>query len=242
MKRRLAYVLFVMFAGACDYTAAGPGVEDLKRTLEAKLQKLRPQGFQERTVLYHEIIPSGSNGGRYSFKVSLVLHDYAKGYPANQYWGQTCVGKMDKWPFELLPDGAGGWTVQGRLTVTDNICKNNPAQGQSSMPLAGLPGKRFAPDASTPIASPAAGAKGSGGLLGEWACYGAGGRLMAGMGFVLKTGESYSDTEGGRGGKFRHDAAQATVSFSGGFLDGQIARKVRPAGMELRQVSCEPYR
>lgn len=194
-------------------------------------------------MLFQEVAPGGSSNGSYGFKVTLAIHDYAKGYPANRYWGQTCVGKMDKWPFELVPDGPGGWRAQGRLTITNNVCKNNPAEGKSSMPLAELPGKRVDPSAASATKSPiAAGGAGGGVSPGEWACYGAGGRLMAGMGFVLKPGGKYTDSEGGRSGSYQHDSASATMRFSGGFLDGQTARKVRARGMDLQRVSCEPYR
>lgn len=229
--------------GACGSSSAAPGVDELKLALETRLQKLKPQGFQERTVLYQEVTPSGSSGGRYGFKVTLTLHDYGMGYPANRYWGQTCVGKMDKWPFELMPDGAGGWQVQGRLTITDNVCKNNPAEGASAMPLAGLTGKRLDPSTVASAKSPvASGGVGGGVNLGQWACYGSGSRLMAGMGFVLKAGGKYTDSDGGRAGSYQHDAAKASITFSGGFLDGQTARKVRANGMDLGRVSCEPWR
>jgi len=239
-------ILFGLMAGAvlsaCGSSSAAPGAEDLKRALEAQLQKLKPQGFQERTVLYEEVTPSGSSNGRYGFKVTLTIHDYAKGYPANRYWGQTCVGKMDKWPFELVADGSGGWRAQGRLTITNNVCKNNVSEGTSIMPVTGLPGKRFDPSAGAGVKSPVAAGAGGGASPGEWACYGSGGRLMAGMGFVLKPGGKYTDTDGGRSGSYQHDAASATIRFSGGFLDGQTARKVRANGMDLQRVSCEPYR
>ncbi|MBI3147833.1 MAG: hypothetical protein HYZ17_04895 [Betaproteobacteria bacterium] len=240
--RVMALGLLVAASG-CG-SAAGPGAEDLKRALEAQLQKLRPQGFQERTVLYQEITPSGSSDGRYQFKVSLTLHDYGKGYPANRYWGQTCVGKMDKWPFDLVPDGSGGWLAQGRLTISDRVCKDNPAEGKSAMPLAGLVGKPLGVSAAPATKSTTAGTgTGGGSPQGEWACFGSGGRLMAGMGFVLKPGGKYTDSDGGRGGSYRHDAALATLSFRGGFLDGQIGRNVRARGLDLtRTVNCEPYR
>lgn len=240
-------IVFGLAAGlvlsACGSSSAAPGADELKLALEEKLQKLKPTGFQERTVLYQEVTPSGSSGGRYSFKVSLALHDYGKGYPANRYWGQTCVGKMDKWPFELLPDGAGGWQVQGRLTITNNVCKDNPAEGISALPLAGLPGQRLDAATVARAKSPlATGGLGGGAAPGEWACYGSGSRLMAGMGFVLKPGGKYTDTQGGRAGNYQHDAAKASITFRGGFLDGQTAQRVRPNGMDLGRVSCEPYR
>jgi hypothetical protein len=69
------------------------------------------------------------------------------------------------------------------MTVTDSRYEKNPAAGVSSIPLASLKGAAAA-------AQPVPGAERATGPtelhLGEWACYGTGGRLLAGLGFFLQ--------------------------------------------------------
>jgi hypothetical protein len=57
-----------------------------------------------------------------------------------------------------------------------------------------------------------------------YACYGAGSRLMAGMGFHLGPDGTHHEVDGG-------------------VLDGQVGRNVRNTGFQLSSpVSCEPWR
>ena len=66
---------------------------------------------------------------------------------------------------------------------------------------------------------------------------------MAGMGFRVKTGGSYTDVDGKRGGTYLYDAGKATIAFRGGFLDGQVGKNVRAKGFALSgTVSWEPWR
>ncbi len=72
-----------------------------------------------------------SNGGYYPFKVTTYMHDCGAGYPANRYYGQTCLRKMEAWKFDMRKDDFGEWIVQGRFTVMgeDAVCKENPSEG-----------------------------------------------------------------------------------------------------------------
>ncbi len=81
-----------------------PTADDFKRTLEARLQKLRPAGTTERTVLFQEVRPGTANGGVFPFEATLLIHDYGPGYPPNKFYGETCVGRMDTWRFEMSRD------------------------------------------------------------------------------------------------------------------------------------------
>jgi hypothetical protein len=238
-------VLISLFVCALGYAeAAQPSVEQFKQVFEEQMQKLKPVGFTVRTVLFQEVRPGKANGGKYPFQVSATIHDYGPGYPPNHFYGSTCVGKMDKWKFDMRPDDFGGWIVEGRMTA-DSVCKDNPSEGVSAIPLAGLPGTTAekAPPADMKTAPPPE-ARETGNLyVGEYACYGAGNRLMAGMGFHLKPGGKYHDVDGERGGSYAYDARAATISFRGGFLDGQVGRNVRSTGFQLSStVSCEPFR
>jgi hypothetical protein len=222
-----------------------PSVAQFQQVFEAHLQKFKPDGFTARTVLFQEVRPGTPNGGYYPFQVTAILHDYGPGYPANRYYGRTCVGKMDQWKFDMRQDEFGKWIVQGRMTPADSVCKDNPSQGVSAIPLAGLPGApagKVSPVDAKPAAPPPAG--GTGNLyLGEYACYGVGSRLMAGMGFHLKPGGTYHDVDGGRGGTYSYDAPTSAISFRGGFLDGQVGRNVRNTCFQLSStVNCEPWR
>ena len=228
-----------------DAIAASPSIEQFKQVLEARLQNLKPDGTTVRTVLFQEVIPGKPKGDSYPFQVTASIHDYGPGFPKNRYYGETCVGKMEKWKFDLLPDDFGGWNVQGRMTVSDRECKKNPAEGVSAIPLASLPGKPAAkspPADAKPAAPSPAGADGT--LhLGEYACYGTGGSLLVGMGFHLKPGGKYHDLDGGGAGTYHYDAHEATIAFRGGFLDGEVGRQVRNTGFQLTStIHCEPWR
>ena len=111
------------------------------------------------------------------------------------------------------------------------------------MPLSGLAGEPAPKGQVSGAPGGQAGNTATKLYLGEFACYGTAGRLMAGMGFNLKSGGRYNDLDGARGGTYVFNATAATISFHGGFLDGQVGRNVRTTGFQLSQtVSCEPWR
>ena len=64
---------------------------------------LRPEGYSERQVLFQSLTPTPKKGAFYPFTVSAVIRDYGPGYPANKFYGETCIGKMDNWVFNLSP-------------------------------------------------------------------------------------------------------------------------------------------
>jgi hypothetical protein len=76
--------------------------------------------------------------------------------------------------------------------------------------------------------------------VGEYACYGSGGRILAGLGFKVLPGNRYTDLEGGNAGSF--SVSGATVTFRGGHLGGQTGRDMRGHSFTLgTQAECEPY-
>jgi hypothetical protein len=245
MKSSFTTLILSLLLVAPGFAAgAQPSVELFKQVLDARLQKVKSEGKTVRTVLFQEVVPGKPNGGYYPFQVTAIIHDYSRGYPPNQYYGETCVGKMEKRKFDLLADEFGGWIVQGPMSVLGPECKKNPSEGVSAIPLAGLPGAPAgkAPTDAKPAAPPAA-TEGGNLYLGEYACYGAGNQLMAGMGFQLKPGGKYHDVDGERGGTYVYDAHESTISFRGGFLSGQAGRNVRNTGFRLSStVNCEPWR
>ncbi len=241
--RFLSATAFLLLGSVTTVSAQQPTTAQFEQALEAQLQKLKPEGTAVRTVRFEEVQPGKPNGGYYPFLVTALIHDYGSGYPPNKYYGETCLGRMDKWKFDMLKDEFGKWIVQGRMTVSDAVCKQNPSAGVSSIPLASVAGN---PASNAPAPIPPASANKSPATtlyIGQWACYGVGSRLMAGMGFVLDRSGNYTDVDGGRGGKYSYNAGASTIAFRGGFLDGQVGKNVRTTGFNISStVSCEPWR
>ena len=231
------------FCCAITVSAQQPTVAQFEQTLETQLQGLKPQGTAVRTVRFASAQAGKSNGGFYPFLVTASIHDYGTGYPPNNYFGETCVGKMANEKFDMVKDDFGKWMVQGRMTPRESECKKNPAEGISSIPLSSVGGS---PASTAPTPAPSASASKSPATalyIGEWACYGFGNRIMAGMGFVLDSKGGYADTDGARGGKYSYNAARSTLTFHGGFLSGQVGKNVKTTGFQISAtVSCEPWR
>jgi hypothetical protein len=249
MRRvRLPLVSLLPALFAAPAAAQEPSIDAFKEVLTRQLMALRPTGFTERSVLFEAVQPGrGGGNGSYPFLVTAVIRDYGPGYPANRYYGQTCVGRMERWPFDMNRDESGEWRVQGRMTVTSDAarrCVDNPSAGASSQPLATLPGEPAgAATQAVPVtraATPAASGSGAP-TVGEWACYGTGGRRL--LGFTLQRGGTYLDGDGTRAGTWTHDGTAGTVTFRGGAMDGQVGRTARANGFALsRTVNCEPWR
>ena len=84
------------------------------------------------------------------------------------------------------------------------------------------------------------GSSSSGLKVGEYACYGSGGRIMIGLGFKVLSGNRYTDLEGGNRGSFVNTGD--TVKFRGGHLDGQTGRDLRDYSFTIgAKAQCEPF-
>jgi len=246
MKNSIVIMLCICMANLifCGVVYSQPGAEQFKQAFEKKMQQLKPEEVARRTIKYVEVIAGKPNGAYYPFKVTAYIHDYSAGYPANRYYGQTCVGKMDGWKFDMLKDDYGEWTVQGRMTVSgdDKKCTPNTAAGTEAIPLATLPGSIYQPG-KTPAATPDHTKQASGLYIGEYAGYGSGGRLLIGMGFTLMQDGSYYNLDKKEGGTYTYDPQKATISFKNGFLNGQVGKNVKPTGFDLTNtIHCEPWR
>jgi hypothetical protein len=225
--------LALLAAATVVCTAQTPTPDVLKQVLTTTLLGLRPEGFTERQVLFQSVTAGTKKGAFYPFTVNAIIRDYGPGYPPNRYYGQTCIRKMDGWNFNLSPGANGQWAVDGMMTVTNaSVCRDNPGAGVSAVPLATLPGT------PAPAGAPAAELH-----VGEWACYGTGGRLMTGMGFRLQPNGGYVDLDNRRAGRYSYNKAAATITFQGGFLDGQSGKSSKPNSFQISNtVSCEPWR
>ncbi|MGI8543198.1 MAG: hypothetical protein ACR2MD_06915 [Aridibacter sp.] len=84
------------------------------------------------------------------------------------------------------------------------------------------------------------GSSSSGLKVGEYACYGSGGRIMAGLGFKVLSGNRYTDLEGGNAGTFVISGDR--VKFRGGHLGGQVGRELSNYNFRIgAQATCEPF-
>jgi hypothetical protein len=228
---------------------AQPTIDQFKEVFAKQMQALKPTGFSKRNISFINVVKGTASGERFPFSVTAYVHDYSAGYPANKYYGQTCMGKMDGWKFDMLKNEFGQWIIQGRFTVTNSTCADNPAEGVEAIPLSAVPGTLHQPGkagaaGTANAASAKATAKMQSALyVGEYACYGTGGRLLPGMGFILKSNGNYVDLDSKRGGTFTYNSQQATITFKGGFLAGQTGKDVKQTGFQLSStVSCEPWR
>lgn len=76
--------------------------------------------------------------------------------------------------------------------------------------------------------------------VGEYACYGAGSRIMAGLAFKVTAPGRYTDLAGGNAGTFT--VTGGTISFRGGHLGGQLGRELRGKSFRIgAQASCERW-
>lgn len=202
--------------------AAGLDVESAKQLLEARLLKLRPEGYTERQVLFQSVKLIDARGGSFRYRMTVKVRDYGPGYPKNRFYGATCVGTLEDEEFMFVAQ-TGGWAVEGRMTpsMANNKCVNNPAEGASSMPLASVAGTRAGtgqiPAAPAPVRS--------GGMVeGSYECW-AYNRARLMLNFTVKAGGKYLDSEG-KPGSFSVDPTNSRVTFHGGLLDGGIPAKM----------------
>jgi len=89
-----------------------------------------------------------------------------------------------------------------------------------------------------PTKPPASSGKGL--KIGEYACYGSGGRIMIGLGFKVLAGNRYTDLDGGNRGTFV--IAGNTVKFRGGHMGGQTGRDLKSYNFTIgTNAGCEPF-
>jgi hypothetical protein len=206
-------VMAVAWLGcATQAFAQKPTVDTLKQVLDKKLQKLKPESAKERNVLFQDVKAGQGN----NFVVTALIRDYEAGYPANRYYGQTCVKKIDAYTYTLAPDGAGGWDVEGRMTpdLSTQKCMPNPSAGVSSIPLSSLSGTA-APGG--PVAAAPAVQRAGGVAVGTYECWSNGQARML-WNFKITGAGSYTGSDG-KAGAFALDGGTQRIAFRGGSLD-----------------------
>ena len=103
-RESLLFVVAISLA-APAWAQKEPTPETLKQVLEKRLLTLTPAGTTARTVLFQEVRAGKANAGSFPFQVTALIRDYGPGYPANRYYGETCVGRMNQWVFTLTIPG-----------------------------------------------------------------------------------------------------------------------------------------
>jgi len=252
MKKKLfisALFLGIFSLLGCSSDGQSGNVEQFKKAFYNQAMDLLPRGFEKRTVKFISVTQGATTSGIQNFKVTAYIHDYDEGYAPNRYWGQSCLSKFDALPYTMIKDAYGQWLVQGRFTIlgANQKCEDNHSQGVSSLPIDAVPGAVYSPGAAKTAKPEFKGppAKEAGGQLyvGEYACYGTGNRIMAGMGFTLLAGGKYYDGDRQRGGAYVYNATAGTITFVGGFLGGQKGTGVTLKGFNLSStVFAEPWR
>lgn len=203
-------IISLLLAAQLTASAADLTAETAKQVLDQQWQGLRPQGVTQRNVLFQNVRATGAN----QFSITAIVRDYGPGYPANRFYGDTCVSRFDAAPFSFRFDGAR-WLASGALTapMAKTECKKNPSAGASSIPLESLPGT---PAKAGQIAAGPAPVKSGGLVEGSYECW-AYNRARGGLNFTIRSGGKYSDSEG-TAGTFSFNPANQRVQFHGGLL------------------------
>ena len=124
-----------------------PSANDARQAIELKLMAAKPAGFTERNVMLQNVVAEAPSGDAYPYWVTAIIRDYSPGFPANHFYGETCVGRIvpvgatPGWRFIVSRNSLGAWQADGRTTLQSSEgrrCTPNPSAGVSSMPLAGL--------------------------------------------------------------------------------------------------------
>ncbi len=120
-----------------------PSADEARQAIETRLMGAKMPDATERNILFQDLQPGTANGDSYPYQVAFIVRDYGPGFPANHYYGQTCVGRVARpgWRFVVRQDDFGTWQAAGRTTLQTSeglLCKPNPSEGVSSMPLADL--------------------------------------------------------------------------------------------------------
>jgi len=225
MKNKCLLVLTLVLASIVVTSCSAqnrPSADTFKQVLNQKLQALRPTGWTERNVLFQSVKAGGSSGGSYQFQVTALVRDYGPGYPANRYYGNTCVRRFDNAQFTLYRDAFGKWAIDGALTppMDTQTCKNNPAAGVSSIPASSLSGS------PAPEGDPSAGAKpaDTGKIAtGQYECWAFSSARPA-LNFKITSGSNYTGSDGSAG-SYTFNPSDGSLTFKGGFLPGAV-----PAG------------
>lgn len=133
----------LLFPGVASAADEAPNADAARRAIEQKFMAAKPMDVTERDVVFLDVQAGTANGGAYPYQVTAIIRDYSPGYPANHFYGETCVGRLAgvRWRFIVIRNSFGEWQADGPVTLQSSEgrqCTPNPSEGVSSMPLAGL--------------------------------------------------------------------------------------------------------
>jgi hypothetical protein len=206
---------------------SAPTVDAAKQALDKKWQTLKLGDTTERNILFQEVTAGRASGGSYPFQVTVLIRDYGPGYPANQYYGTTCVSRIERGVYTLSPDDFGGWNVEGRMTpsLSEQRCQDNPSTGVSSIPRSSLSGTPSPAGQVPSSARPYVAQAGNGGgavRQGVYECWSSNRANMT-LNFSIGAGNHYAGYNGSPG-TFSFDTASQRITFKGGTLDGVMSQ------------------
>ena len=116
----------------------------------------------------------------------------------------------------------------GEYIVHNEVTGLRPATGRTGPAAPARPAA-----AALPKAAPAGTLR-----TGEYACYGVGGQIMAGLAFKVTGPGRYTDLDGASSGTFSVNGSN--VTFRGGHLSGQTGRELTANGFRIgMQATCE---
>lgn len=214
---RCVFIFSAVVASPLVLARSAPTADTFKQVLQEALMALKPEGYEERDVLFESARAGKATAASFEFLATLSVRDYDAGYPPNRYFGQTCVSRAENASFKLWLDANGRWKVDGALTLPRLGCKDNPAAGVSSIPLATLSGTRAPAGAAATVAGAATPVGQM--AVGEYECWAWGqARLM--LNFSTRAPGRYTDSSGKAGSYTMGDGGQ--VRFKGGLLEGAM--------------------
>lgn len=147
---------------------------------------------------------------------------------ASNHWVPCVVSENQ--PGSIMRVRCSPYPALSRVAGEYIVDRDNPAAVRRATGRIGL--QPTAPPTPRVVPGPA------GLRVGEYACYGSGGRIL--FGFKVLAGNRYADLEGSGSGSF--SISGTSVSFRGGSLGGQVGRDLRGHSFTLAsKAECEPY-
>lgn len=193
-------------------SATSSGVRRLAQAARAPSSTARPAAGRAQAA-------AGASGYRIGQPVELE---------ASRHWVPCTISQTDPALRVRCPAYPALSRAAGEYIVHDPVAGLRPATG------------RIGPVAPARVTPKARQAPAPAGTLrtGEYACYGSGGRIMAGLGFKVTSPGRYSDLDGATSGTF--SVTGSTVTFKGGHLGGQTGRELTAKGFRIGlQATCE---
>lgn len=170
---------------------------------------------------------TGSPGGGPGSVGGFAVGDEVE-IEASKHWVPCVVSENQ--PPSVMRVRCSAYPALSRAAGVYIVDRDNPAAVRRATGRIGL--QPTAPPTPRVVPGPA------GLRVGEYACYGSGGRIL--FGFKVLAGNRYADLEGSGSGSF--SVSGTSVTFRGGSLGGHVGRDLRGHSFTLAsKAECEPY-